>query len=164
MVVARKNVRGFRGVVVSPHDQLVLPDKRRLSRNDVRELLSNQQFWTDNPHMRSLIPQLLEYTVSPYNGKPSVAGKKVRGGGIWDEVFKQMDAELDDDDQMPDANPAPLRYGATARPTTNPTPLRHGATARPTNSQLRHGDTKTLSPPPPLSATAPRICHLVQEA
>ena len=74
VVVARKNVRDFRGVVISPHDHLVFPDKRRLSRNDVRELFSNQRFWTDNPHMRFLIPQLLEYMVSPYKGKPTVAG------------------------------------------------------------------------------------------
>ena len=80
MVVARKNVRDFRGSVINPRDHLVLPDKRRLRHNDVSELLSNQQFWVDNPHMRSLIPQLLEYMVSPYKGKPAVAGKKVRGG------------------------------------------------------------------------------------
>ena len=86
MVVARKNVRDFRNVVINPRDHLVLPDKRRLSRNDVSELLSNQQFWIDNPHMRSLIPQLLEYMVSPYNGKPTVAKKKVRGGGLWDKA------------------------------------------------------------------------------
>ena len=49
---------------------------------------------------------------------------------------------------MGDANPAPLRHGATARPTTNPTPLRHGATARPTKSQLHHGATKRTTPPP----------------
>ena len=76
MVVARKNVRDFRNVVINPRDHFVLPDKRRLSRNDVSELLSNQEFWADNPHMRSLIPQLLEYMVSPYNGKPTVAKKK----------------------------------------------------------------------------------------
>ena len=92
MVVARKNVRDFRNVVINPRDHFVLPDKRRLSRNDVSELLSNQQFWIENKHMRSLIPQLLEYMVSPYNGKPTVAKKKVRGGG-----------------------PAPPRYGATKR-------------------------------------------------
>ena len=91
MVVARKNVRDFRGRVINPRDHFVLPDKRRLSRNDVNELLSNQQFWTDNPHMRSLIPQLLEYMVSPYDGKPTVAKKKVRGGGLWDELNKQME-------------------------------------------------------------------------
>ena len=125
MVVARKNVRDFRNVVINPRDHLVLPDKRRLSRNDVSELLSNQQFWIDNPHMRSLIPQLLEYMVSPYNGKPTVAKKKVRGGGLWDAVFKQMDAELDAGDQMPDANPAPLRHGATARPAPPRRPRNH---------------------------------------
>ena len=81
MVVARKNVRDFRGSVINPRDHYVLPDKRRLSRNDVSELLSNQQFWIDNPHMRSLIPQLLDYMVSPWKGAPTVA-KKVRGGGI----------------------------------------------------------------------------------
>ena len=148
MVVARKNVRDFRGSVINPRDHLVLPDKRRLSRNDVSELLSNQQFWIDNPHMRSLIPQLLEYMVSPYNGKPTVAKKKVRGGGLWEDLFAQMDIELGDDEPTGDANPAPLRHGATARPTTNPTPLRHGATARPTKSQLHHGATKRTIPPP----------------
>ena len=81
MVVAHKNVRDFRNVVINPRDHFVLPDKRRLSRNDVSELLSNQQFWIDNPHMRSLIPQLLDYMVSPWKGAPTVA-KKVRGGGI----------------------------------------------------------------------------------
>ena len=88
MVVARKNVRDFRGSVINPRDHFVLPDKRRLSRNDVSELLSNQQFLIDNPHMRSLIPQLLEYMVSPYNGKPTVAKKKVRGGGLYGKIFR----------------------------------------------------------------------------
>ena len=166
-MVARKNVRDLRGSVINPRDHLVPPDKRRLSRNDVSELLSNQQFWADNPHMRSLIPQLLEYMVSPWKGTPTVAGKKVRGGGMWDEMFKQMDAEMDADDQMSDANPAPLRHGATARPiptplrhgatarpTANPAPLRRGATARPTKSQLRHGATKRMTPPPERDGTA----------
>ena len=173
MVVARKNVRDLRGSVINPRDHLVLPDKRRLSRNDVSELLSNQQFWTDNPHMRSLIPQLLEYMVSPYKGKPTVAGKKMRGGGVWEEVFRQVDA-MDADDQMPDLEsfagnpglasrltdhyarrtPTPLRHGATARPTANPAPLRRGATARPTKSQLRHGATKRMTPPPERDGTA----------
>ena len=36
MVVSRKNARDFRGVVISPHGHLVLPDKRRLSRDDAR--------------------------------------------------------------------------------------------------------------------------------
>mgnify|MGYP001061651085 CR=1 FL=1 len=155
MVVARKNVRDFRNVVINPRDHLVLPDKRRLSRNDVSELLSNQQFWIDNPHMRSLIPQLLEYMVSPYNGKPTVAKKKVRGGGLWEDLFAQMDIELGDDEPTGDANPAPLRHGATARPTTNPTPLRHGATARPTKSQLHHGATKRTIPPPEFTSNMP---------
>ena len=111
--MVRKNVRDFRGSVINPRDHFVLPDKRRLSLNDVSELLSNQQFWTDNPRMRTLLPQLLEYMVSPYKGAPTVAGKKVRGGGIWDALFKQMDGEMDADDST---NPAPLRHGATARP------------------------------------------------
>ena len=158
MVVARKNVRDFRGSVINPRDHFVLPDKRRLSRNDVSELLSNQQFWIDNPHsstgnfssLRSLIPQLLEYMVSPYNGKPTVAKKKVRGGGLYEDFWKSHGFDLIDDDEPmgDDANPAPLRHGATARPTTNPTPLRHGATARPTKSQLHHGATKRTIPPP----------------
>ena len=104
MVVARKNVRDFRNVVINPRDHLVLPDKRRLSRNDVSELLSNQQFWIDNPHMRSLIPQLLEYMVSPYKGKPTVVNK-VRGGGLWQEVYRQVDADYPDDAPMPDLEP-----------------------------------------------------------
>ena len=149
MVVARKNVRDFRGSVINPRDHYVLPDKRRLSRNDVSELLSNQQFWADNPHMRSLIPQLLEYMVSPYNGKPTVAKKKkVRGGGPYEDFWNSHGFDLVDDEPTGDANPAPLRHGATARPTTNPTPLRHGATARPTKSQLHHGATKRTIPPP----------------
>ena len=86
--------------------------------------------------MRSLIPQLLNYMVSPYDGKPTVAGKKVRGGGPWDAVLKQMDDEMDADDQMRDANPAPPRHGATARQPNNPAPPRHrtprGATKRTT--------------------------------
>ena len=86
MVVARKNVRDFRGSVINPRDHFVFPDKRRLSRNDVSELLSNQQFWIDNPHMRSLIPQLLDYMVSPWKGAPTVA-KKVRGGAPGLEAF-----------------------------------------------------------------------------
>ena len=135
-------------VVINPRDHFVLPDKRRLSRNDVSELLSNQEFWMDNPHMRSLIPQLLEYMVSPYNGKPTVAKKKVRGGGLYEDFWKCMDSTWSSDEPMGDANPAPLRHGATARPTTNPTPLRHGATARPTKSQLHHGATKRTTPPP----------------
>ena len=81
--------------MINPRDHFALPDKRRLSRNDVSELLSNQQFWTDNPRMRTLLPQLLEYMVSPYKGAPTVAGEKVRGGGIWDALFKQMDGEMD---------------------------------------------------------------------
>ena len=76
--MVRKNIRDFRGRVINPRDHLVLPNKRRLSRSDVSELLSNQQFWTNNPHVRSLIPQLLNYMVSPYNGKPTVAKKKER--------------------------------------------------------------------------------------
>ena len=124
MVVARKNVRDFRGSVINPRDHFVLPDKRRLSRNDVSELLSNQEFWADNPHMRSLIPQLLEYMVSPYNGKPTVAKKKVRGGGLWEDFFAQVDAELDDDE--PTAAAPPPRRGATAR---NPAPKRAAAAA-----------------------------------
>ena len=95
MVVARKNVRDFRGSMIDPRDHFVLPDKRRLSRNDVSELLSNQQFWTDNPHMRSLLPQLLEYMVSPYKGAPTMAGKKVRGGGLLDEFLQWADDESD---------------------------------------------------------------------
>ena len=64
--------------------------------------------------MRSLIPQLLEYMVSSYKGKPTVAGKKVGGGGIWDEVFKQMDAELDDDDNIGSTNTRPTKRTTTA--------------------------------------------------
>ena len=139
MVVARKNVRDFRNVVINPRDHLVLPDKRRLSRNDVSELLSNQQFWIDNPHMRSLIPQLLEYMVSPYKGKPTVAGKKVRGGGIWDEVFEQMDAELDEDDQMPDARRTPTHLPPQRDPIANTPPwLRNTSGPRKERKQHKH--------------------------
>jgi len=136
MVVARKNVRDFRNVVINPRDHLVLPDKRRLSRNDVSELLSNQEFWADNPHMRSLIPQLLEYMVSPYNGKPTVAKKKVRGGGLWEDFFAQVDAELDDDDQT--AAAPPPRRGATAR---NPAPKRAAAAADENTAPWKRKDT-----------------------
>ena len=157
MVVARKNVRDFRNVVINPRDHFVLPDKRRLSRNDVSELLSNQQFWVDNPHMRSLIPQLLEYMVSPYNGKPTVAKKKVRGGGLYEDFWKLHGFDLvDDDEPMGDANPAPL---ATDHLKPYPTPL-----------QLLHGQpharqSRAPEPPkgrhPPLIAASCRICHLV---
>ena len=144
MVVARKNVRDFRNVVINPRDHFVLPDKRRLSRNDVSELLSNQEFWADNPHMRSLIPQLLEYMVSPYNGKPTVAKKKkVRGGGVWDvleqqmeELNKQMDVELDDDEPM--AAAPPPRRGSTAR---NPAPKRAAAAADENTAPRKRKDT-----------------------
>ena len=136
MVVARKNVRDFRNVVINPRDHFVLPDKRRLSRNDVSELLSNQEFWADNPHMRSLIPQLLEYMVSPYNGKPTVAKKKVRGGGLWEDFFAQVDAELDDDDQT--AAAPPPRRGATAR---NPAPKRAAAAADENTAPWKRKDT-----------------------
>ena len=78
---SRKNVGDFRGRVINPRGHFVLPDKGRLSRNDASELLSNQQFGADNPRMRSIIPQLLQYIVSPYNSAPTVAGEKVRGGG-----------------------------------------------------------------------------------
>ena len=122
--MVRKNIRDFRGRVINPRDHLVLPNKRRLSRSDVSELLSNQQFWTNNPHVRSLIPQLLNYMVSPYNGKPTVAKKKVSGGGLWEDFFAQVDAELDEDDQT--AAAPPPRRGATAR---NPAPKRAAAAA-----------------------------------
>ena len=91
MVVARKNVRDFRGSVINPRDHFVLPDKRRLSRNDVRELLSNQTVWrVDNPQC-VLIPQLLDYMVSPWKGAPTVA-KKVRGGAPGLEAFAGIPA------------------------------------------------------------------------
>ena len=90
MVVARKNIREFRGSVINPRGHFVLPDKWRLSHNDVSELLSNQQFWADNPRMRSLIPQLLECIVSPYKGAPAVAGN-VRGGGFVDQFLQWAD-------------------------------------------------------------------------
>ena len=122
------------------------------------ELLSNQQFWVDNPHMRSLIPQLLEYMVSPYNGKPTVAKKKVRGGGLYEDFWKLHGFDLvDDDEPMGDANPAPLRT-RSPHAAHNPTPLLHGHTARPTKPPH-------LEPPkgrhPPLIAASCRICHLV---
>ena len=123
------------------------------------ELLSNQEFWIDNPHMRSLIPQLLEYMVSPYNGKPTVAKKKVRGGGLYEDFWKLHGFDLvDDDEPMGDANPAPLARTTQALPASRPHSWPGQQATAPTKPPH-------LEPPkgrhPPLIAASCRICHLV---
>ena len=77
-------IRDFHGRVINPKDHFVLPNKQKLSRSDVRDILSDPSVWRGN--IQSLIPQLLDYMVSPWKGAPTVA-KKVRGGAPGLEAF-----------------------------------------------------------------------------
>ena len=84
-------IRDFRGSVVNPKDHFVLPNKQKLSRSDVRDILSDPSVWRGNRaeaplQLQSLIPQFLDYMVSPWKGAPTVA-KKVRGGAPGLEAF-----------------------------------------------------------------------------
>ena len=167
MVVARKNVRDFRGSVINPRDHLVLPDKRRLSRNDVSELLSNQEFWADNPHMRSLIPQLLEYMVSPYNGKPTQWRRRRRKYAVA-VPMKTFGIRMDSTWSMMTSQWAMMRIPhrcATEPPHALPPTPHRCATEQP---HARPKASCAMMPPkeryPPLiAASSRRICHLVHE-
>ena len=77
-------IRDFHGRVINPKDHLILPNKQKLSRSDVRDILSDPSVWRGN--IQSLTPQLLDYMVSPWKGAPTVA-KKVRGGAPGLEAF-----------------------------------------------------------------------------
>ena len=77
-------IRDFHGRVINPKDHFVLPNKQKLSRSDVRDLLSDPSVWRGN--IQSPTPQLLDYMVSPWKGAPTVA-KKVRGGAPGLEAF-----------------------------------------------------------------------------
>ena len=77
-------IRDFHGRVINPKDHFVLPNKQKLSRSDVRDILSDPSVWRGN--IQSLIPQFLDYMVSPWKGAPTVA-KKVRGGAPGLEAF-----------------------------------------------------------------------------
>ena len=82
-------IRDFHGRVINPKDHFVLPNKQKLSRSDVRDLLSDPSVWRGN--IQSLTPQLLDYMVSPWKGAPTVA-KKVRGGAPGLEAFAGIPA------------------------------------------------------------------------
>ena len=140
-MVARKNVRDFRGGAINPRDHFVLPDKRRLSRNDASELLSKQQFWVDNPRI-VLIPQLLRYMVSPYKGAPAVAGK-VRGGGFVDQFL-----QAGDDETGSKRTTAPERDGEANIPPWKRGGVVHERLANNTNMSIAPPHTATTSNDP----------------
>ena len=47
-------IRDFHGRVINPKDHFVLPNKQKLSRSDVRDILSDPSVWRGN--IQSLIP------------------------------------------------------------------------------------------------------------
>ena len=91
-------IRDFHGRVINPKDHFVLPNKQKLSRSDVRDLLSNPSVWRGN--IQSLIPQLIDYMVSPWKGAPAVAGK-LHGGAFTDLFNQWVDDESSENDRRP---------------------------------------------------------------
>ena len=103
-------IRDFHGRVINPKDHFVLPNKQKLSRSDVRGILSDPSVWRGN--MQSLIPQLLDYMVSPWKGAPTVAGK-LHGGAFTDLFNQWIDDESSENDRTPANDPANDRNPAT---------------------------------------------------
>ena len=98
-------IRDFHGRVINPKDHFVLPNKQKPSRSDMRDLLSNPSVWRGNRaearlQLQSLIPQLLDYMVSPWKGAPTVAGK-LHGGAFTDLFNQWVDDESSENDRTP---------------------------------------------------------------
>ena len=90
-------IRDFHGRVINPKDHFVLPNKRKLSRSDVKDLLSDQSVWRGNKQIQPLIPQLLDYMVSPWKGTPTVAGKLHGGAFNWSSLSSLFNNWVDDE-------------------------------------------------------------------
>lgn len=90
-------IRDFHGRVIDPKDHFVLPNKRKLSRSDVRDLLSDQSVWRDNKEIQFLLPQLLDYIISPWKGTPTVAGKLHGGAFNWSSLSSLFNNWIDDE-------------------------------------------------------------------
>ena len=132
-------IRDFHGRVINPKDHFVLPNKQKLSRSDVRDILSDPSVWRGN--IQSLIPQFLDYMVSPWKGAPTVA-KKVRGGAPGLEAFAGNPAL---------ASRLTDHYARRTTPTTfGPSPIdtdtmRDSATKRKNDRDHRGNEKKTIT-------------------
>ena len=102
-------IRDFHGRVINPKDHFVLPNKRKLSRSDVKDLLSDQSVWRGNKQIQPLIPQLLDYMVSPWKGTPTVAGKLHGGAFNWSSLSSLFNNWIDDESGANDRTPAMKR-------------------------------------------------------
>ena len=138
-MAVRKNVNDFHGRIINPKDHVILPTNQRLSRSDVKELLSNGAVWRDNHQLHAFIPQLLDYMLSPWKGSQSVvkAGKKVRGGArkgwlagfadLVNQINQMVDDDLDESG-LDDRNPATKRKIRSSHSPETTAPFRRGST------------------------------------
>ena len=113
-------IRDFHGRVINPKDHFVLPNKRKLSRSDVKDLLSDQSVWRGNKQIQPLIPQLLDYMVSPWKGTPTVAGKLHGGAFNWSSLSSLFNNWIDDESGANDRTPAMKRTYSPDHPSEFP--------------------------------------------